>query len=81
LSKIAENIGHNIDPRFRRKYNSDTSRVLFVLATDDLGWSEEMFGDVDDLVFTARAEEKSASVQPAFDLAVMAQCNHSIIRH
>ena len=65
---------------FRKKYNSDKSEVVFVLATDDSEWSTRMFEAEKDVVFTSRASTRYSSYQPAFDLAVMAQCNHSIIR-
>jgi len=66
---------------FRDKYNSETVEVLFVLATDDPNWSLRMFGDVSDVVLTSKAKTTFSMFQPMFDLAVMVQCDHSIIRY
>jgi hypothetical protein len=56
--------------------------VLFVLASDDEDWSKRMFSSEPDVVFTSSAKTKYSMNQPeTFDLAVMSQCNHSILRN
>ena len=52
-----------------------------MLATDDTKWSLKMFDDVPDIVMTSKARTTFSMFQPMFDLAVMAHCNHSIIRY
>ena len=66
---------------FRRKYNTNTTEVLFVMASDDIQWCKDKFGNVNDVVLTASFTSMSSSKQPTFDMAVMAQCNHSIFRY
>ena len=65
----------------RRKFSGN---VVFVVATDDVDWCRRAFRDdivnVGDVFFTSDASTRISKVQPTFDLAVMAQCNHSIIR-
>jgi hypothetical protein len=63
----------------RKKFKTN-SDVVFLLASDDNDWSWRMFGDVDDIILTSEASTKMSTIQPTFDLAVLAHCNHSIVR-
>ena len=67
---------------FRQKFRNSTHEVLFVMASDDIGWCQQMFAnDTDaDVVFASTASKMLAVKQPTFDLAVLSLCNHSIIR-
>ena len=65
----------------RRKHTTQNSDVLFIMASDDMEWCKAMFKYHSDVVFTSDAgASRYSDVQPTFDLAVMAQCNHSITR-
>ena len=65
---------------FRGKYQTETTDVLFVMASDDSKWVEDNFGHENDVVLTSTYSAPFAKRQPIFDMAVLAQCNHSIIR-
>ena len=65
---------------FRRKYETNSTSILFVMASDDIAWLRDMFGHDDEVVFVSTYSSQFASKQPIFDMAVLAQCNHSIIR-
>ena len=65
---------------YRGQFRSSTSEVLFVMASDDIGWCHEMFANNTDVVFASTAAEKLSVQQPTFDLAVLSMCNHSILR-
>ncbi len=62
---------------FRAKYRQNT--VVFVLASDDKEWCRQMFADVPDVVFTPKYQ--TLMKRGEFDMAILAQCNHSIIRY
>ena len=89
--KLLKNLyaGHVVSSRyfaeamnmFRRKYNTNTTEVLFVMASDDSNWCKNKFSNQSDVVFTSTFVCKSSKKQPTFDLAVLAQCNHTIIRY
>jgi len=65
---------------FREKYRSNTTEVLFVMASDDIDWCQTMFSNETDVVFASAASQKYDVKQPTFDLAVLSLCHHSIIR-
>ena len=65
---------------FRQKYGTNSTTVLFIMASDDLKWCQEKFSRHADVVFTSSFESKFSEKQPTFDLAVLTQCNHSILR-
>jgi hypothetical protein len=62
---------------FRQKYNGTLSKVAFVIASDDRKWCEDMFGFDQDVILT---QSNQLINRAEFDLAILAQCNHSIIR-
>ena len=60
---------------FRKKF---PSRVLFVVASDDLDWCRKNLQPVnDDIVYTGNGNP----LNPAEDMALLASCNHSIITY
>jgi len=65
---------------FREKYVTSSSAVLFVMASDDDKWCKDMFANETDIVFTSSFSSPFLEKQPTFDLAILSQCNHSIIR-
>ena len=65
---------------FRQKYGTNSTNVLFALASDDLKWCQEKFSRHADVVFTSLFESKFYEKQLTFDMAVLTQCNHSILR-
>ena len=56
--------------------------MIFVLATDDLYWSQRMFRDLPDVEFVSLAGESlrgnTTTQQIAFDFAVLSHCQRSI---
>ena len=51
------------------------------MASDDVDWCKEKFGNLADLVFTMDSKSRFATEwQPTFDLAVLSLCDHSILR-
>ena len=60
--------------RFRRKY----SNVVFIVASDDREWCKKMFQDMADVQLTPRYQTMKRG---EYDMAILAQCNHSIIRY
>ena len=64
---------------FRKKYRN---QVVFVLSSDDLRWSGNMFRNARDVAFAARAEQRTREGVDSvpFDMAVLSKCNHSIVR-
>jgi hypothetical protein len=51
------------------------------MASDDMKWCKAMFGDFSDVVFASDTKSQFAKDrQPTFDLALLSQCDHSIIR-
>jgi len=66
---------------FRNKYNTDSRRVLFIMASDDVNWITAMFGNVSDIFLTASAPDESKKKQPTFDLVTLSLCNHTIFRY
>jgi len=64
---------------YRNKYNSETSTIVFVMASDDDQWCRKMFGKMSDVIYTSSATTNLSKQQPTFDLAVLSNCNHSII--
>ena len=72
---------------YRRTYNSGHAAVLFVVASDDYEWCYRAFGDKpDDVVMVQSAPQAlrpyyaGETFNRQFDMAVLARCNHSIIR-
>ena len=65
---------------YRNKYNSPSSKIVFIMASDDDQWCRKMFGNVSDIVFASSSTSLFSKQQPTFDLAIMSQCNHSIMR-
>ncbi len=66
---------------FRKKYVTPLGAVLFVIASDDMDWCEKMLLNEDDVVLTSSSSSTFSKQQPTFDLAILSQCNHSIIRY
>ena len=64
---------------YRNKYNSETSTVVFVMASDDDEWCMKMFGNMSDVILTSILTIEFFNHQPTFDLAILSKCNHSII--
>ncbi len=62
---------------FRKKYSGANSKVVFVMSSDDISWCKKMFGDRKDVVFTQMSHLMNRA---EFDLAILAQCNHTILR-
>jgi hypothetical protein len=50
------------------------------MASDDVDWLTKNFGDENDVVLTSTYSGQFEKRQPIFDMAVLVQCNHSIIR-
>ncbi len=65
---------------FKSKYATNSTTVLFVMASDDIAWVKDMFGHDEDVVLVSTYSSPFANKQPIFDMAVLSQCNHSIIR-
>ena len=51
---------------------------LSVAASDDKDWCQEMFQNISDVVLTPKYQ---ALKKGEYDMAILAQCNHSIIRY
>lgn len=58
---------------FRLKYPN----VIFVVSSDDKDWIKDMFDNITDVVLTPRYQTRKRG---ELDMAILAQCNHSIIR-
>ena len=58
---------------FREKYQN----VAFVVASDDRQWITQMFKNMSDVHLTPRYQTMKRG---EYDMAILAQCNHSIIR-
>jgi hypothetical protein len=65
---------------FRKKYVTSSTAVLFVIASDDVKWCKAMFANESDVVLAASSSSKFSKQQPTFDLAILSQCDHSILR-
>ena len=50
------------------------SKLVFIVASDDRKWCQEMFAKEEDMMMTHLAN------RAGLDLAILSQCNHSIIR-
>ena len=59
---------------FREKYQN----VAFVVASDDRQWITQMFKNMSDVHLTPRYQTMKRG---EYDMAILAQCNHSIIRY
>ena len=59
---------------FREKYQN----VAFVVASDDRQWCKQMFKNMSDVHLTPRYQTMKRG---EYDMAILAQCNHSIIRY
>lgn len=59
---------------FRRKHTNP----IFVVSSDDKEWIQEMFQNMTDVVLTPRYQTRKHG---ELDMAILAQCNHSIIRY
>lgn len=57
---------------FREKYQN----VAFVVASDDRQWCKQMFKNMSDVHLTPRYQTMKRG---EYDMAILAQCNHSII--
>jgi len=66
---------------FRKRYVTSSTAVLFVVASDDVNWHEKMFLNESDVVLTSTSSSKFSKQKPTFDLAILSQCNHSILRY
>jgi hypothetical protein len=66
---------------FRNKYLTPSTDILFIIASDDMVWCEKMFLNESDVVLTSSSSSKFSKQQPTFDLAILSQCNHSILRY
>ncbi len=66
---------------FRKKYVTLSTAILFVIASDDMDWCERMFLNESDVVLTSSSSSNFSNLQPTFDLAILSQCNHSILRY
>ena len=51
------------------------SKMVFIVASDDHKWCQEMFSDEGNMVMTNPANSAG------LDLAILSRCNHSIIRY
>ena len=49
------------------------SKLVFIVASDDRKWCQEMFAKEEDMMMTHLAN------RAGLDLAILSQCNHSII--
>ncbi|XP_023235997.1 galactoside 2-alpha-L-fucosyltransferase 2-like [Centruroides sculpturatus] len=56
---------------FKNKYKN----ILFLLVSDDRKWCIKQFSNLPDVIITKEPPE------PAYDLALLAHCNHSIITY
>ena len=65
---------------FREKYVTASAGVLFVIASEDIKWCEQMFLNESDVVLTSSSLSMFSKTQPTFDLAIVSLCNHSILR-
>jgi hypothetical protein len=65
---------------FRQKFSTPKNDVVFVMASDDSKWCAEMFSNDTDVYLVSTLASKLSPKQPTFDLAVLTNCNHSIIR-
>ena len=50
------------------------SKMVFIVASDDPKWCQKMFAKEENMIMTNSANS------PGLDLAILSQCNHSIIR-
>ena len=50
------------------------SKMVFIVASDDPKWCQKMFATEENMIMTNSANS------PGLDLAILSQCNHSIIR-
>ena len=62
---------------FRGKYDAN---VIFIVASDDIGWSRNVFRKEANVVYT-RTSSDGAQMKTYTDFAILANCNHSIISH
>jgi hypothetical protein len=65
---------------YQNKYDSSSSKTVFIMASDEDQWCRKMFGNMSDVVFTSSSTTPLSRKQPTFDLAALSHCNHSIIR-
>ena len=50
------------------------SKMVFIVASDDRKWCQKMFAKEENMIMTKWDRS------PGLDLAILSQCNHSIIR-
>ena len=50
------------------------SKMVFIVASDDRKWCQKMFAKEENMIMT------KWDISPGLDLAILSQCNHSIIR-
>ena len=65
---------------FQQKYNTEKTKVLFVMASDDPKWCQDMFSNDTNVILTSTFQNQITKQQPTFDMAVLSHCNHSIVR-
>jgi len=65
----------------RKKYNANSTNILFLMASDDPQWCKQEFGNLSDVVLTSEIQSKFANQQPTLDFSLMSKCNHSIFRY
>ena len=58
-------------------HSNSNSKLVFIVASDDRKWCQEMFAKEDDVVMT---QKHHLANRAELDLAILSQCNHSIIR-
>ena len=63
---------------FQQKYETEKTKVLFVMASDDSKWCQDMFSNDTNVILTFTFQNKISKEQPTFDMAVLSHCNHSI---
>ena len=69
--------------KFRQELNADNTVVAFILASDELKWSQEHFGNLTDVHFVwklRRRRTKEDTFKSAeIDMAILGACDHGII--
>lgn len=65
----------------RARHNSNRTKLLFLVGSDDPDWCKEVFKSLDDVIVINTIHSKYSNVQPTWDLALMSACEHSILRY
>jgi len=68
---------------YRRRYNDDSKKVMFLLVSDDTNWIKENLGKHEDVWFGAdySSNKLSGTNLVGFDLCVLASSDHSIFSY